>query len=628
MTEPKIEHEQWVRGLVSWVEDQRREWQAHDASFDDDFWRTGEARLTWTTTTSGAISVAAAEGGGSSDIHKTQVNLGRPWVTSLMASLYYGGIYVTVEADELPHQGETTDALSRRTNAIRELLNRWLGSSPIEAVSERLLTMSLLYRGGCAYRLTLCPTDERRKGQSAVDLVEVEAVPPWECVWDRRTRTDRGRRYFGHIRQEPEEYVKRMGDLPEGAQGSGLVDFMEGGYMAVRRVEEDPVYHWVLTLDVPDESLRVGSATVAGVRRQYLVDGVNSGATLRLLSEGPMPYTEHDGAPLSDMVPLIVEPIARCPWDSIAPYASVYELNAELNRSQSIVAGQVRRDAARILAVKDGMSDETKAKIANARDLEMIPIPGNLGLPRDAVHVLDLGTTSETLIKYVGMVRDGLDRSQIIADVARGKAGQYLSAEEARGLIEYTQATIGRIRKRSDKALSHLCSLYLRVLSAAMEETGEESIAVTIDVDGKRVSHSVRPADLQRRWRIAVIDTASSPAEGQRRMADFQAALPTLRELVASQDPPNPEGAPSPTLQAFDRASYEFLKQRLHMPENFDLSTLRATASAAQPAPPVTPPSPTALAGPGGQLPPEESERLAESPAAQAIMGAAEQGAM
>ena len=139
------------------------------------------------------------------------------------------GIRVEVISDEMATDEDEIERV-KKTAGVRELLNRFATSSDMDDVSERVYTMGLLYPGGCGFRLCPTPKDERLKGQSAVDLIDVESVAPWELTYDRRARNMRKMRYWGYFRQESIERAQELWSIPEGEELSPLRDVAGDGF--------------------------------------------------------------------------------------------------------------------------------------------------------------------------------------------------------------------------------------------------------------------------------------------------------------------------------------------------------------------------------------------------------------
>lgn len=594
-----------------WADEERPEWRKHFNAWDDNFWSSLEGPEVWDVV-NGGVSTSQDEGPTGGTIHPTEQNLCRPYVTSHMASLYYDGVVVEVEPDELARPGETEAARARRAAAVEALANKWLSSATVTNVTERVLGMSLMFRGGSAYKVCIDPD---AKG-SPVDAVRLQAVPPWEAVWDRRTRTEDGLRYIGHLRQEPVEYVARLSkealDDEDLGSRTALVDVVEHGFVRLAEVAADASYLWVLTLDNLVGEERVDDATaIPGQRSEFLVDPTGGGK-VRLLRRGPSPYQSRDGRPRPDLVPFLAEPIPHRPWDAIAPLASTYTLNAELNGVMSVLAGQFRKDAPRRILTTDELDEETNNKLKNAADGEFIkvPPPSEGGGPlASRYHVLELGGVPDSTQKYGFHVLDGLDRTQTMSDLSRGKAGQYMRAETTRALVDYDQAFIGKIRKRSDVSIAQVVELFFHACATAMEHMKEKVIKVTIPVpndDGTTATdvYAVTADDLRRPWKVSVIDSASAPGNSDQELATTQALIPVMMELAMVADPP--PGAPptSPTQQAFARSMFDHLATKGNLPPGMRFAPLKASAPPAQEVEPPPPPEPAMAAPPAPAGPP------------------------
>lgn len=625
-----------------WYDNEARpEHLRHWRSFDDDAWgmKHGADSAVWGVI-GDSVTAAQDEGPTTGTLHPTEVNLARPYVNSHMASLYYEGIVVEVSADEFAKPGETEAARARRAAGVEALANKWLATPEVIDVSERVIQMSLMYRGGTAYKVYQDPD-----AKEPLAAVKLRAVPPWELVVDRRTPTQHGLRYIGHLRQEPIEYVARLRGEPldpEWLKGAaGLCDVVEEGFVQAAQFAEDQSYLWVFTVDNLVGQVELSGDgderfTIPGERSEFLVDAVGNGQVY-LLRRGPSPY-EEDGKPVSELVPFIAEPVPHRPWDSIAPLASTYTTNAELNGALSVVAGQFRKDAPRRILTTDELDEESRAKLQHAADGEFVKVPSpteGAGRLSDRYHVLNLGDVPDSTLQYVAFLRDNLQRTESMSDLARGKGGEYMRAETARSLVAYDEATIGRIRKRSDVAVSTVVKRMFQATADAMTRLKVKSIKVTIEIpaeDGTTATstYDVTADDLTRCWNVQVIDSASKPGGGADELATIQAVIPTMMELAAAADPPDPTtGLPSPTQQAFARSMFDHLATKANLPPGMRFAALKATAPEQEEleveepeevAPPMPPPV-EAVPPQGAPVPPPVPGGLAEG-----IVTAAEAG--
>jgi hypothetical protein len=192
-----------------------------------------------------------------------------------------------------------------------------------------------------------------------------------------------------------------------------------------------------------------------------------------------------------------------------------------------------------------------------------------------------------------------------MSDLSRGKAGQYMRAETARSLVDYDQATIGRIRKRSDDALAKVCDLFLRVLAEALDRSESKTLRVVIDVpsdDGTTatITHTLKSDDLKRRWKIQVVDSASTPGVKADKLATQQAMIPVLMELARTADD---ETVP-PVARAFARSMFDQLALLGDLPPGVRYAPLKASAPTPAPPPPAEPAPPEMPAAPSEMPPP------------------------
>jgi len=604
-----------LRQHVQWVETHRQGWFARRSAMEDDFWQ-GESR-------NGGGSRLRVEGDGfalagqpgTGFHHLTQVNLIRPWVTSFVASLYYRGVRVSIEPDAIPSEEASQEVRAEKARGMQAVANRFLATSQAEDVLERMFVMGLCYGGGCAPRLCLAAEERRPKKQEVLDLIGIEAVPPWGCVWDRRTQSRDRLRYIGALYQMPKEDAEAIFGakvLAKDEEIAGpLMDVLANGFSGVPDPMAQKDHVWIFELLDYMTPTTTDGKTLPGTFAIYLVTGLGIENGLVELRKGAPPYAWADDRPAASLIPFLPEPFPEFPLDSMAGAQSVYELNAELNRALTVVAEAFRRDAARvILYLRDrGVSEEALAQIVSGQDLILVGL--DTQVLEGLFKILEMPPISSTLLEYIRQLQNGIDRTQLLADVTRGKAGEYLSATEAANLVNYSETTIGRVRKRADDVIESLVATYFRHLDGAMEEMRLDEIEIL--VNGKPVT--LDREDLALRWQIQAIDTVSTPAAAAQTRTEFMAALPSLMQLATAADP---SGAASAALAA---RALDQMVELLKLPAAFRAEALMP-AGPAQPGQPAPEQSPSS-GGPAG-IPATDVEALLRSPAAQAILNAAE----
>ena len=160
-----------------------------------------------------------------------------------------------------------------------------------------------------------------------------------------------------------------------------------------------------------------------------------------------------------------------------------------------------------------------------------------------------------------------------------------------------------------DAAISRVAALYLRALRSEMKGS------LKVDVDGETIT--VTKEHLDQRWKIQVIDTASTPAAAAQKNADIAAAQDQFLQLAELVEKGGSVGAMAEEILAIRVGLMD-------LPPSMLPSSIKAAAPPPAPAPPpeVPPSAPeTAPDGGGAGLQPGD---VANSPVGQAIMTQAE----
>lgn len=588
-----------------WYAQVREEHEQHRKFYSDDAWNSRSNKSALMVTGEG-VTQSRPE----ARITKTQVNLVRPYITSFIASLYYRGVKWQTAADERVGSLDK-ETLNKKVGAISGELNRKFAQEDTEDSAERGFTMGLLYRGGCAFKVGVDQENDLVK-RAPEDRLWIEVLPPYECVWDRKTRNKRKPKYMGHLYVMSHAAAMQEFGVSEDAATIALTDVVEHGFETnVPDAEQDDTYVRILELTAFEDVHTAGGAKAQGEFTVWLVEDGDRQERVTELKRTATPYSLPDGTPLSNLVPFISEPVPDHPLDSYAPVKSIVELNMEYNVASSMLAEAFRRDANRIiLYLKDkGLDEEAIAQIVRGEDLEMVGIGASTleGLFRH----LELPPVSNTLLEYLRHLQDSVDRVQLIADFARGKAGDYLSATEVANLVNYSETTIGRIRKRMDATLGRVAQLYLHALRSELKG------GIDIDVDGETVT--LNKKDLELRWRVQVVDTASTPAAAAQKMADLAAAQGNLIDLATLIEQ---GGVPGKMAEEI----LTLLVGLMDLPPSMLPASLKAAVepppeAEVQPLSPVIEAPPPEALPPGAGLQPGD---IANSPEGQAIMAQAE----
>lgn len=527
-----------------WVSRSRERWRKFRSAYEDRFWDRHQAM--WRQRFR-------------SDLYM-EVNLIRPWVDSYVASLFYKGIRTSVRPDDVKvdHYRRET---SRSTDATSALLDRFLATRHASELTEQAFTMGMLYPES-AFKVGIDPVEE-----SPLEALFMEIMPPWECVWDRQARSKRSLRYIGHIYYDSVTNVtERFGISEKKLNPVAKPDVVEDGLHATTGVRRQEAYVRLLEFYDYTATHTIDGVKTSGEFRVYLVDDGKQMKT-RELFKGPMPFTKYNGQPLAPIVPIVLVNVPEYPLEGIAPVGTLYELNAELNMAHTFMARAFRRDISRVLLyLKDrGLDDEAIEQIMAGDDWAMAGVEAETldGM----MKWVEQQPVSSTLFQYMEMLKSGREETQGTAPFSRGTPLQYATATEVVRLNDYTETTLGRLRKRMDAVLIDVCAVYLRVLHAAMSDADTDEIYVN---SGNKV-HTLRLTDLDQRWDITMADMASTPVAEQQRRIQFQTVQPMLIQLAQMADQPGMTGSMA-------KAQLRYAKDLFELPEDFIYEQLQMDA--------------------------------------------------
>ena len=527
-----------------WVSTQREKWRRYRAAYEDRFWDRHQAF--WRQRFR-------------SDLYM-EVNLIRPWVESYVASLFYKGIRTVVAPDDVRPE-EIPSEMSRSSEAVSAVLDRFLATRHASELTEQAFTMGMLYPES-AFKVGIDPTDD-----SPLESVYMEIMPPWECVWDRQARSKRSLRYIGHIYYDTVENVsERFGISPKKLHPVAKPDVVEDGLHGTTGVRRQMDYVRLLEFYDYTANHKVDGVETSGEFRVYLVDKGESD-NMSVLFKGPIPFTKFNGQPMAPIVPIVLINVPEYPLQGIAPVGTLYELNSELNVAHTFMARAFRRDVSRVLLyLKDrGLDDETIEQIMAGDDWAMA------GVEADSLDGMmkwvDQQPVSPTLFQYMEMLKSGREETQGTAPFSRGTPLNYATATEVVRLNDYTETTLGRLRKRMDAVLIEVCGVYLRVLQAAMSDDGLGAVFVN---GGSKV-HTVRSTDLDMRWEVTIADMAGSPVAEQQRRLQFTQVQPILMNLAQLADQPGMTGSMA-------KAQLRYAREVYDLPEDFRFDILQGAA--------------------------------------------------
>lgn len=515
------EHDAWVkkRSIV---------WKLYDAAFHDDAWGPiremdeddGEA------TFAGELRQFA-----NGQPVLMQVNHVKSWVHSYVDSLYHSGLRSVVARDNAVANEEPRDPA-----LVANLIDRWLTSKKLADFTEQLFTMGMMLPNSAIHFGHV--DGPMPKQCHPIDRVWVNALPPWECGWDRRARSHEEIRYKFRVQYMPIERVRSMKqwDLPDNLKGENRKvpmesespgpgrDLPDGGPNFIR------VYTFYdLTSEWEAKDEDGNTAKQLGQMRVYLPDQkkVDEHGDIAPVFKGPLEYTDATGKPFAPLLPIVMMPRPEYPLWGHAPVATIYQLNMEINFAHSILANALRTDADRKTLFDKAMFDpDAMNRMTNGKDGEWIPVDldGEAGGFQRGVYAVPQQPVSNTIQQSLNALERGREATAGTSPNSRGEPTKYTTATQTMSLEAWTETTLGRIRRRMDRALVAACEIFLRVLREVIGAKGEIKVWNHSEV-------AAIPAEwLDEPWVISMVDEASTPMALAHKREAIAAVLPIIQE--------------------------------------------------------------------------------------------------
>ena len=546
-----------VRNHQDWVGRNSPQWDRYRAAYKDKFWE----RASYGTTQSRVDDKDV----GPVRVESNQI---KAWINSFVAGLFYKGMRTTFTSDPVIY-GDAPDLGKYEPGdpqiALAAVADRWLNEVQGAIITDQAFSCALMYPE-IAFKLG----EDERLGDHPFDKVWLEVVPPWELVMDRKVANPRFMRYIGHTYYMPiEEFHARFGAQPA-IKPIIRPDVLDTGFSSANTWEGVPAYVRILEwYDLTETFSAEDGSKARGIMRVYAInDGSHAGAALsttQVSKDEAIPYSWPDGTPAPPIVPVVLENVPEHPLEGISSVGTIYEINKERNFITTWLANAFRRDAARVLLLrKEAIDGESLDDIMSGRDgvVAEIEYEGDLS---QVARWLDQQPVSKTIFDYLTVLSQNQQETQGVADFARGKALNYATATEVHTLSQYTETTLGKLRKRMDRALSTLVGLYCRVLFESFGQEGKFKV---------RVSGEIKEFDvalLGANWAVSLTDIANTPiAEAQRRQ-EFTSINTQLMELVTIA---TSEEQTSPQAKRMAELQLNYLVDLYGLPDDFSWDVL------------------------------------------------------
>lgn len=536
---------QLIRGHLQKMGERRIRWLEYRAAYESEFWAHSNR---WTRVN---VLPAAVLNGGQGDPLpiKMEVNRIRQEVKTHLAGLFYKNPRVTATAPAIrpARRGRPSTIQDRGAELVGVYIDDWLSRKDFQQTSRFAYKLALMY-GSSAYKVVL-----QDEGADITDRIFVEAVPPWEIIWDEHAHSVEKMRYIGHIRQESREYIEEMFG-PEALQdmtGQPLVDYLEDELESFDLEERDESYFWLVEFY---DLVR---------KRVYWMVGTGlsvQGGELRKVKETEMPFKEHT------FVPVILEPRAEHPLVGMPVVDALYQKNAEENLILTIVANSMRVDAARKRLVRSGtLTAEAVTQLNSPFDSAWVEVDATV--PFEQIFgELDHPKIGDSLQFYAQLLELSVQKEKGTADVAQGrsKPGTPISAQEANLLSQYSESATGLIAQGMDDAVAKVAELILMI-------TSEVVGSLSIDHEGE--THNLKAETLSIPWRITMTDSGVTPTQRAQDRANWLQVQPMLIELsnLASGGPPGEDGQPSvpEATRVLAQRSIDYIVDKWQLPKDF-----------------------------------------------------------
>lgn len=534
------------------------------------------------------------------------VNRVRPWLERRKADLYRVAPRVKVQQPVVSHAGSRRPLSPKVVAALGELGSAWLTSPDVREAVEMLQDLALVTKAS-ALKIGL---HKERRGLAAV---WAQAIPRWDVVWDDAVDAVHRARWWGHLRWERLDEAQRLcPDLPS-SDGMPFGDFLAQGGLARTGQEDGRPRGYVRLIEWWD--------MVAGTVQVFVVNNENG-----VCAHGskPQPMLKHpNGRPCVQLVPCILAPSLAKPLRGVALARPQLDESVEKSYLTSYLGTATRRDLARaaLFRKSDGFSEEMAKRVADAEDLEMIPVEEESRPLDQLVHVLRFPETSPGVERVLRLASEMADQSTSQSALGRGSTTG----------IEYASATAAQALSAGDAAVASLAAARMQavmvravevVFALLADSGGTLKVTTAGGVVALKGQHFSAEVD------VTIDDQTAQAAQSSARKAELLQVVPLIRDLAALASTTTANGAQSP--EALRRAAevlYDAAADAFQLPNEARWAAVVKTEPLveeeddemelpeipAPPAPPAPPPAPAPNADAVAKLRQEMSpEELAE----------------
>lgn len=575
MSIPKVEVERIIEGHLRDLNDRRALWSDYRNAYAGRFWRHHGFTLSRMNVPSSAVS------GGKNDPLpvKVEVNLLRPHINRIIAQQSAQRVRMQAKAPVVrePKRGRPRSLPPLSGQMMSAITDDWMEDRNWTAVEQQLTRICAIYGSG-ALKLSVEPAREGIH-EELTDRVVVDALPPWEALWDTYQVQGHRQRYKAHLRQQDAAWIaNHLGDgVIEDVEPVGLIDYLERGFGEEREKHQDDAYFWVLEF----------YDLVSNTRRWFIGEGREreEGMNLREVLTEEMPYYE------CTIIPVVVEPLPDQATNGLSLVDGLYRKVAHRNVLLTVAANAFLKDAARKRGVRpDFLKDGAIDALNDPWDSRWVEIEpdedGQMPGWEEIFYNIPTPPLPSSFRDFAAVLQVAQQEEQTSSPIQQGQQGSYLSATESSLLAQFGEQNTSVILAAILRARSKAAELFLMMLAAELEAAGKTGLVVDMNGKSVRVDRGI----LELPWRMTPAEASNSPARLAQMRAELASSVPGLMELAvtASGGPPAPpaqEGQPAPgpqikpQVQLVAQRIFDFWASAMGLPEDLRWRNIESETS-------------------------------------------------
>lgn len=364
--------------------------------------------------------------------------------------------------------------------------------------------------------------------ESALDSINMKAVKPWDILLDMDAEQWDDQRFVGHRYYLPFSQAKEQFGSKQGWNAGVKADFLEAGKK--RRSTES---------SAPEEVSEALQYIEVWEIYDLLEDEMcfyspNLSTSEGIIEKHKIIFRKGDGSPLAPIVPLYLAHDVHTPLRGMSTVGRQYDAFFEINNLRTVWANGVRRDVRMYVARKGILDEESKAILAENRDMSVVEldIPPDQS-PNTALSPMAKIPYSSDHSIYKAEIRSDLDRGSLMAPFTRGQATM-ATATEISAMAEYTASEIGKQAKGRDEALRMVAEVYLSLLTHLLETKPGGDTKEVVVLNKKPMV--LIPEHFNAKFKIVSADGSSTPISGAIQKQQLTELAPMLIQLGVPQE--------------------------------------------------------------------------------------------